>query len=103
MARRKPAPAASGHILVDVIYEDGSRLSNRKVSNAQLSGFDDEADIRQAIEEQDRKVEEMSGKARGPIASITRAGKRSGDRPQGASAGAAKNRPQGPGAVKKRR
>jgi hypothetical protein len=61
-------------VLVNVTYEDGTQRSNRRVPRAQLSGFDDAADIRQAIEEQDRKIAEMSGQPRAPIKSIKRVG-----------------------------
>lgn len=63
---------SSDYLLVNVLYEDGAQRSNRKVMLSQLSGFDDEADIRQAIDEQDRKITELSGQARAPIKSITR-------------------------------
>jgi hypothetical protein len=76
MGRRKSDPAESEFLLVNVVYEDGTQRSNRKVSQAQLTGFDDTADIRKAIEEQDAKIEEMSGQSRGPIASITLVKKR---------------------------
>ena len=76
MGRRRADTSDGEFILVNVLYEDGSQRSNRKVPKSLLSGFDDEAEIRQAIEEQDRKIEEMSGQPRGPIASISRVTKR---------------------------
>ncbi|WP_029008903.1 hypothetical protein [Azospirillum halopraeferens] len=71
MARKKPA-AAPAFILFDVIYEDGARSSNRRVPAGELGGLDGDAPARAFIEEQDRKVAEMSGNPRGPIKSITR-------------------------------
>jgi hypothetical protein len=59
-------------LLVNVLYEDGSQRSNRKIMLSQLTGFDDEADIRQAIDEQDRKIAELSGQSRAAVKAITR-------------------------------
>lgn len=59
-------------LLVNVLYEDGSQRSNRKIMLSQLTGFDDEADIRQAIDEQDRKIAELSGQPRAAVKTITR-------------------------------
>jgi hypothetical protein len=70
----KKRDAGSEFVLVNVVYEDGSQRSNRRVPRAQLSGFDDTADIRQAIEEQDRKIAELSGQPPARIKSIIRAG-----------------------------
>jgi len=72
MGRRKTETSDSGFFLVNVVYEDGSQRSNRKVQQSQLTGFDDAADIRNAIESQDEKISEMSGQPRVPIKSITR-------------------------------
>jgi hypothetical protein len=76
MARKKVAAADNGFFLVNVLYEDGSQRSNRKIQKSQLSGFDDKADILEAIEQQDQKIADLSGQARAPIASIARVGKR---------------------------
>jgi hypothetical protein len=72
MGRRKTETTDSGFFLVNVVYEDGTQRSNRKVMQSQMTGFDDVADIRSAIEAQDEKIAEMSGQPRLPIASITR-------------------------------
>ncbi len=72
MGRRKTEPSDSGFFLVNVVYEDGTQRSNRKVLQSQLTGFDDAADIRSTIEAQDEKIAEMSGQPRTAIASITR-------------------------------
>jgi hypothetical protein len=71
MARRKQ-PVSNGVVLFDVLYEDGSRTSNRKVPSAELGGFDGDAPAKHLIEAQDRKIAEMSGRPRGPIKSISR-------------------------------
>lgn len=54
----------------DVLYEDGSRLSNRKVPSAELAGEDKDGAIRAFLEEQDRQIAEASGKYRGAIKTI---------------------------------
>jgi hypothetical protein len=71
MARSKK-PADSGFILFDVLYQDGTRSSHRKVLNTDLDPYDRDASIRASIERQDRKIAEVSGTARGPIKTITR-------------------------------
>jgi len=60
--------------LFDVLYEDGSQSSNRKVPVDALGGLDGDAPAREIIEAQDRKIGEASGKPRPKIKSIARAG-----------------------------
>ena len=62
MARKKPAE--SEFIAFDVIYEDGSQRSNRRVASADIDPIDGDKSVQALIEEQDRKIEEMSGTAR---------------------------------------
>jgi hypothetical protein len=69
---RKSKPADNGFLLFDVLYEDGTRSSNRKVVSADLDPFDRDASIRALLERQDRTIAEASGRSRGPIKSITR-------------------------------
>ncbi|MFM2129524.1 MAG: hypothetical protein RL477_1070 [Pseudomonadota bacterium] len=76
MGRSKQSAADSEFLLVNVVYEDGTQRSNRKIPTSQLTGFDDAGDIRAAIEAQDRKIAELSGQERGPIVSIARVKKR---------------------------
>ena len=45
----------------NVIYEDGSQRSNRKVSADALNAYDKDAAIREAIEAQDKAISEKSG------------------------------------------
>jgi hypothetical protein len=59
-------------VLFDVVYEDGTRSSRRRIAAADLSQFEPDADARTMIMTQDRKIAEMSGNDRGPIRSITR-------------------------------
>jgi hypothetical protein len=75
MARKKER-AADGFVLFDVIYEDGTQTSNRKVALAEIDAFDPDASALAAIEAQDRKIAAMSGRERGPIKSIGRSAAR---------------------------
>ncbi len=57
MARKKQQ-VASGFVLFDVIYEDGTQTSNRKVPATDLGGLDGDAPARTFIESagpQDRR------------------------------------------------
>lgn len=69
MAKKKPRVDDS-IILFDVIYEDGTKSSRRRVTAAELEDGDEQA--RTIIMTQDRQIAEMSGRDRGPIKSITR-------------------------------
>jgi hypothetical protein len=71
MARKKPVPDR-GVVLFDILYEDGTRTSNRKVPGSELGGLEGDEPARLFIEAQDRKISEMSGKPRAPIKSISR-------------------------------
>lgn len=75
MARKKQQ-VASGFVLFDVIYEDGTQTSNRKVPAADLGGLDGDEPARTFIESQDRKIGEMSGASRARIKLIVRSRKR---------------------------
>jgi hypothetical protein len=75
MARKKQQ-VASGFVLFDVIYEDGTQTSNRKVPAADLGGLDGDEPARTFIESQDRKIGEMSGASRARIKAIVRSRKR---------------------------
>ena len=71
MAKKKPRVDDSV-ILFDVIYEDGTRSSRRKVAASDLadSGQDDHA--KTLIMTQDREIAKKSGNQRGGIKSISR-------------------------------
>jgi hypothetical protein len=75
MAKKKQQ-VANGFVLFDVIYEDGTQTSNRKVPAGDLGGLDGDAPARTFIEMQDRKIGEVSGLPRGRIKSIARSKKR---------------------------
>lgn len=72
MARKKPNPKAA-FVMFNVLYEDGTQTSNRKVPSEILGGLDGDEPARSAIEDQDREIAERSGRSRGPIKSIERA------------------------------
>jgi hypothetical protein len=71
---RKPT-ARTEFVLFDVIYEDGSQRSNRKVDASLLGGLDGDEPAKAAIEEQDRAIAEKSGQPPLAIKSIRRSGK----------------------------
>ena len=75
MAKKKQQ-VANGFVLFDVLYEDGTQTSNRKVPAADLGGLDGDAPARTFIEMQDRKIGEVSGMPRGRIKSIVRSKER---------------------------
>jgi hypothetical protein len=70
---KKPT-ARSEFVLFDVIYEDGSRRSNRRVPGEALGGLDGDAPARAIIEQQDREIAEKSGQPPLRIKSVQRAG-----------------------------
>jgi hypothetical protein len=74
MARKQQA-RPSGFVLFDVVYEDGTQTSNRKVPAIELGGLDGDAPARTIIEDQDQKIAEMSGNRRGQIKSLARSRK----------------------------
>ena len=74
MARKKPMDG--DFLMFNVVYEDGSLSSNRKVPTAELEGVKDPATARAIIEAQDREIAEKSGRPRGRVKSIDRAGRK---------------------------
>lgn len=71
---RKPT-ARSEFVMFDVVYEDGSQRSNRKVDASLLGGLDGDEPAKAAIEEQDRVISEKSGLPPLAIKTIKRSGK----------------------------
>ncbi|KKC37334.1 hypothetical protein WH87_12365 [Devosia epidermidihirudinis] len=71
---RKPT-ARSEFVMFDVVYEDGSQRSNRKVDADLLGGLDGDEPARAAIMEQDRAISEKSGLPPLNIKTIKRSGK----------------------------
>lgn len=74
MAKKQQA-RPNGFVLFDVLYEDGTQTSNRKVPAADLGGLDGDLPARIFIETQDREIGAMSGRSRGRIKSIARSRK----------------------------
>lgn len=75
MAKRsKSAPKVveTGYVLFDVIYEDGSQTSNRRVPRSALLGLDGDEPARGIIEEQDRAIAEKSGRPQLSIKKVVR-------------------------------
>jgi hypothetical protein len=70
MARREKVQRFGEFVLFDVVYEDGTRISNRKVPSSELGSLDTPA--KPYIEALDRKIAAISGKPRGPIKSVSR-------------------------------
>ena len=76
MARRSAVRRVEESILFDVLYEDGSRTSNRKVPGSELGEIDGDLHAKTYIEDQDRQISKISGETRAPIKSLTRARRR---------------------------
>ena len=74
MAKKKAAN--DDYILFDVLYEDGSRSSNRRLPADKLDAHNIDASARALIEAQDREIAEMAGRFRGAVKSVTRSGSR---------------------------
>ncbi len=62
----------SSFVMFDVLYEDGSQSSNRKVPAAELNGLDGDMPAQAIIEAQDQQIGLASGRPRAKIKKITR-------------------------------
>lgn len=71
---KKPT-ARTEVVLFDVIYEDGSQKSNRRVPGELLSGLDGDEPAKAHIEEQDREIAQKSGLPPLAIKTLKRSGK----------------------------
>jgi hypothetical protein len=94
MARKKTK--AAQFVLFDVLYEDGTLTSNRRVPTSALGGLEGDAPAETIIEAQDCEVAERSGRPRSPIKSVSRVDRRKAppyDRP-GKPAAQAPKRPR---------
>ena len=72
-----PKPGSSSKsefVFFDVVYEDGSQRSNRRVPAALLGGLDKDEPARGFVMEQDHEIAEKSGRAPLTIKSIERVG-----------------------------
>jgi hypothetical protein len=72
---RKPG-LNSEFVMFDVVYEDGTQRSNRKVPRELLGGLDGDKPAHGFLIEQDRDIAEKSGKPPIPIQSISRSGEK---------------------------
>ena len=70
---KKPT-ARTDIVVFDVIYEDGSQRSNRRVSGDLLGGLDGDEPARAEIEAQDRDIAQKSGLPPLKIKSLKRSG-----------------------------
>lgn len=70
---KKPSPRAE-FVLFNVVYEDGTQRSNRKVPADLLGGLDGDSPAKTEIEAQDRAIAEKSGLPPLSIKSIKRVG-----------------------------
>ena len=68
---RKPG-LNSEFVMFDVVYEDGTQRSNRKVPRALLGGLDGDKPAHGFLIEQDREIAEKSGRPRAKIENIIR-------------------------------
>jgi hypothetical protein len=70
---RKPGQN-SEFVMFDVVYEDGTQRSNRKVPRALIGGVDGDKPAHGFLMEQDRDIAEKSGMPQAKIKNITRSG-----------------------------
>ena len=73
MAKRlKQLPQDRGTVLFDVVFEDGSRASNRRVPMEILGGLDGDDPARAVISAQDEDIAQKSGRPQRTILSLSR-------------------------------
>jgi hypothetical protein len=74
MAKKPGSNPKGEYVFFNVVYEDGSQRSNRRVPAALLDGLDKDEPALGYLIEQDREIAEKSGRAPLKIEKITRAG-----------------------------
>jgi len=74
MARKPGTRAGAEFVLFDVVYEDGSQRSNRKVPSAVLGGAEGDGPASDFIADQDRLIAMKSGLPAVAIKSLRRSG-----------------------------
>ena len=62
----------SSFVAFDIVYEDGSRSSNRRVPSTALGGLDGDEPAKSILAAQDREIGTASGRPRPAIKSVTR-------------------------------
>lgn len=73
MAKRaKQLPQDRGFVLFDVVFEDGSRASNRRVPIEILGGLDGDQPARELIEQQEAEIAQKAGRPPRAIQSLPR-------------------------------
>jgi len=70
----KKAGKNSEFVMFDVVYEDGTQRSNRKVPRELTGGYDGDKPAHGFLIEQDREIAEKSGRPPLRIKSISRSG-----------------------------
>ena len=76
MAKRvKQLPQDRGTVLFDVVFEDGSRASNRRVPMDILGGLDGDQPARDLVEQQEAEIAQKAGRPPMVIQSLMRAAK----------------------------
>ena len=73
MAKKPGTNTKKEYVFFDVIYEDGSQRSNRRVPAELLGGLEKDEPAHAFIIEQDREIAEKSGRRPLPIKSGRRA------------------------------
>lgn len=76
MAKKPGTNPKNAFVFFDVVYEDGSQRSNRRVPADLLGGPDKDEPARGFIMEQDREIADKSGRSPLSIKSIRRVSKK---------------------------
>jgi hypothetical protein len=76
MARRSTVQRIEEFVLFDVLYEGGTRTSNRKVPGSELNKIEGDLLAKPYIEAEDHKIAAISGRPRAPIVSVIRSRRR---------------------------
>lgn len=76
MARKPGTRSAGEFVLFDVLYEDGSQRSNRRVPGAVLTGLEGDDAATRFIAEQDQVIATKSGAPALAIKSVRRSGRK---------------------------
>ena len=76
MSRRPTVRRVEEFVFFDVVYEDGTQTSNRKVPGSELDDIDGDLLAKPFLEAQDHKIAEISGRPRPPIKTVTRVRRR---------------------------
>jgi hypothetical protein len=74
MAKKPGTNPRNEYVFFDVVYEDGTQRSNRRVPAEILGGLEKDEPARGFIMEQDREIAEKSGRSPLKIQSIKRSG-----------------------------